>query len=402
MRREQSSTIWSLYPLFAVVALDVVGFAIILPLLPFFAQRFGATPLVLGAAVAAFSLAEFIAGPWLGRLSDRVGRKRVLMFCQAGSFLSFILLGCANTVTLLFLAQIVNGFTSGNLPVAAALATDRAPPHMYRHALGALGAAIGVGAMIGPALSAVLAGISPTAPIWAAVAASGLTLIASAVLLPADHDLAGSDAVDSREPTLRLSAVREVGWPLAASACFQLSLAMFMSQFALYAASQLNWRSHAFGLQEVGSVFAIMGAISIFVQLVGMRQIERVLDPKLVPLLGQAVLGAGFLMFCFAGAITVAFGVLLVSFGSAIARPYMLELIARAARDGGRGQALGLNSAAMAGANIIGPLAAGFLIAQELFALWGLVMALLAILSLFFVRLSSDEGAGESMPPRSN
>ncbi|MBB4199883.1 putative MFS family arabinose efflux permease [Rhodoblastus sphagnicola] len=319
------------------------------------------------------------------------------MLCQTGSFISFILLGSANTIALLFLAQVVNGFTAGNMAVAAALATDRAPPHLYRHALGALSAAIGVGVMIGPALSAALAGLSATAPIWAAVALSGLTLIASALLLPADHGRADSAAVVAKEPAPRWSVLREVAWPLAASAFFHLSFTMFMAQFALFAASQLTWRSHAFGLQEVGSVFAVMGAISIYVQLLGMRQAERVLDPELIPLLGLAVLGAGFLMFCSVGPITVALGVLMVSFGSSISRPYLLDYIARAAHSSGRGQALGLNSAAMAGANMIGPLAAGYLIAQERFALWGVAMAASAILSLSLVCLSRASRSGGSI-----
>src|SRR5712672_345357 len=162
--------------IFLTILVNLIGFGIIIPLLPFYAQTFGASPLVIGLLFASFSLCQLIASPALGDLSDRYGRRPVLVFSLAGTVVSFVMLALAQSVTMLFLSRIVDGLSGGNISTARAYVADITEPKDRARAYGLIGAAFGLGFILGPALSAVLVGISYTAPIWAAAA---LTLVAT-------------------------------------------------------------------------------------------------------------------------------------------------------------------------------------------------------------------------------
>ena len=114
-------------PVFIVVAIDAMGMGVVLPLLPFYSRHFGATPFTIGVLISTFAFCQFLSGPWLGRQSDRYGRKPILLISQLGTCLSFILLACANSLTLVFAARIFAGLTAGNMSVATAwiLACER-------------------------------------------------------------------------------------------------------------------------------------------------------------------------------------------------------------------------------------------------------------------------------------
>src|SRR5438552_5997535 len=162
--------------IFLTIFVNLVGFGIIIPLLPFYAETFGASPIVIGLLFAVFSLCQLIAAPALGDLSDRRGRRPILIFSLLGTVISFVMLALAHTVTMLFLARIVDGLSGGNISTARAYVADVTEPKDRARAYGLIGAAFGLGFIFGPALSGVLAKISYTAPIWAA---AGLTLVAT-------------------------------------------------------------------------------------------------------------------------------------------------------------------------------------------------------------------------------
>src|SRR6478672_7205139 len=162
--------------IFLTIFVNLVGFGIIIPLLPFYAQTFGASPLTIGLLFAVYSLCQLIAAPVLGDLSDRYGRRPVLVFSLAGTVISFVMLAVAHSVAMLFAARIVDGLSGGNISTARAYVADVTEPKDRARAYGLIGAAFGLGFILGPALSGVLAGISYTAPIWAAAA---ITLVAT-------------------------------------------------------------------------------------------------------------------------------------------------------------------------------------------------------------------------------
>src|SRR5438045_3589845 len=164
--------------IFLTILVNLVGFGIIIPLLPFYAESFGASPLVIGLLFAVFSLCQLVSAPALGDLSDRYGRRPVLIFSLLGTVISFAMLALAHSIAMLFAARIVDGLSGGNISTARAYVADVTEPKDRARAYGLIGAAFGLGFIFGPALSGVLARVSYTAPIWAAAA---VTLVAAVV-----------------------------------------------------------------------------------------------------------------------------------------------------------------------------------------------------------------------------
>src|SRR5262249_40479128 len=167
-----------LFIIFLTIFVNLVGFGIIVPLLPFYAETFGASPFTIGLLFAVFSLCQLAAAPALGEWSDRYGRRPILVFSLAGTVVSFVMLALAHNVAMLFAARIVDGLSGGNISTARAYVADVTEPKDRARAYGLIGAAFGLGFIFGPALSGILAHYSYTAPIWAAAA---LTLVATAM-----------------------------------------------------------------------------------------------------------------------------------------------------------------------------------------------------------------------------
>src|SRR5881296_3686038 len=162
--------------IFLTIFVNLVGFGIIIPLLPFYAETFGASPVVIGLLFGVFSLCQLVAAPALGDLSDRYGRRPILVFSLAGTVVSFVMLAVAHSLAMLFAARIVDGLSGGNISTARAYVADVTEPKDRAKAYGLIGAAFGLGFIMGPALSGVLAKVSITAPVWAAAA---ITLVAT-------------------------------------------------------------------------------------------------------------------------------------------------------------------------------------------------------------------------------
>ena len=148
--------------LFFIVFIDLLGFGIIIPQLPFYGVHFGASPAAVTLLMSCYSLAQFIMSPVLGRLSDRIGRRPVLMVSMACSCLAYLWLGFASALWMLFAARLIAGAGAGNIAAAQAYVTDITGPEGRAKAMGMIGAAFGLGFTIGPWLGGVVAGSDPT------------------------------------------------------------------------------------------------------------------------------------------------------------------------------------------------------------------------------------------------
>jgi MFS family permease len=140
-------------PILAIVLVDLMGLSIIIPLLPLFAARFGASPFIIGILQATYPMMQFLGTPILGRLSDRFGRKPILLFSQLGTLAGFVLLGFSNTLWLLFLSRIIDGLSGANMSTAQAAIADSTNEKNRTQGLGLIGAAFGVGFILGPIIA---------------------------------------------------------------------------------------------------------------------------------------------------------------------------------------------------------------------------------------------------------
>src|SRR5947209_7217512 len=272
-----------LFVIFLTIFVNLIGFGIIIPLLPFYAESFGASPVVIGLLFAVFSVCQLVAAPALGDLSDRYGRRPVLIFSLAGTVASFVLLALAHSLTILFLARIVDGLSGGNISTARAYVADITEPQDRARAYGLIGAAFGLGFILGPALSGVLSRYSYTAPIWAAAA---ITLVATAMAwlwLPETVHRAragGGNPFRYLPALLRRPVVRRV---LVIDFVYWCAFAMFQTTFALFAA-----RRFGFDVARTGYFFAAFGILGAVVQGGFIRPVVRRFGDKATFRLGLA------------------------------------------------------------------------------------------------------------------
>lgn len=247
--------------IFLTIFVNLVGFGIIIPLLPFYARTFGASPIAIGLLFASFSLAQLLASPILGDLSDRWGRRPVLILSLIGTAVSFAMLAVAESLTMLFAARIVDGLSGGNITTARAYIADITTEDQRAKAYGLLGAAFGLGFIVGPALGALLSHVSYTAPIWAAAIITVVATVLAWWWLPetVHRAHAGSD------PFWR--ALRHIGdrpalrQVLAIDFIYWMSFAVYQATFALFGA-----RRFGFDATHTGYLFSAFGVVGVVVQ----------------------------------------------------------------------------------------------------------------------------------------
>jgi DHA1 family tetracycline resistance protein-like MFS transporter len=382
----------ALLPIFLVVAVDILGLTLVLPLLPFYAERFGATPQVVGLLVTTYALCQLVAGPFLGQLSDRYGRRRLLIVSQLGTLIGFGILGAANTLWVIFLSRVIDGITAGNLSLAQAYISDVTEPKDRSKAFGIIGIAFGLGFLIGPAISGFLAQYGYRYPVYLACVLSFTSIMATTFYLPEIkiHHEAGAEgsapvAPGGKRLTLlnwaeyvRFFKRPHLGSLLTEFFCFSMAFATFISGFALFAERRYTTHGLPFGVREVGYLYAYSGFLGIIIQggLLG-RLVKRFGDTKLVVVgflsvaIGYAFLSQTYMLPALLVASTIS------SFGTGVLRPTLTSLITQSVGRHEQGIVLGLNQSLMSVAQIVAPIVSGFLIGRGDLSTWGLFAAVM-------------------------
>jgi DHA1 family tetracycline resistance protein-like MFS transporter len=257
-----------LLTIFVIVFIDLLGFSLILPLLPYYAETFGASPTVVGLLVASYAAAQLVGAPLLGRLSDRYGRRPILLASIFGTFIGFLMLGFARSLALLFASRVLDGITGGNLTVAQAYITDVTAPKDRAKSLGLIGAAFGLGFIIGPVIGGTLSQWGYAVPALAAAALSFLNLIAVYFLLPESLTAEMRAALAALpKPAITVRALWEalnrprVGPLLHSRLFFGLASGIFQSIFSLYAKERLGLSA-----QVTAYVLGYVGMLVVIVQ----------------------------------------------------------------------------------------------------------------------------------------
>ncbi len=371
-----------LLPIFLTVFVDVLGLTLMLPLLPFYTEHFGGTPFTVGLLIASYGFCQLISGPILGRLSDRVGRKPVLIVSQMGTFIGFLTIGFANTLWMLFLGRILDGLTAGNLTIAQAYISDVTRPENRTRAFALIGIAFGSGFLIGPAIAGILAHrFGYATPAFAAAGLSLLSIVLTATLLPKKplrpeddgvpaataQAVTGASGAPRPAPDLKGSRTEAFGkffaLPLPRRRlleffAFTLSFSTLIGGLALF----LN-RRFGFNVENVGWVYAFSGLIGGFIQggIIG-RLVKRYGEAKL-SLAGFVTMAIGYCFLGLAFQIPVLLVLVAISgFGVAVTRPALTTLLTKSVGRDEQGAVLGVSQSLSSIAQIVGAPVAGLLI----------------------------------------
>lgn len=364
--------------LFLVMFLVMVGFGIIIPVIPFYAEEIGATPTQLGLLMAVYSLMQFIFAPMWGRISDRIGRKPVIMIGILGLSLSFFLMALSTELWMLFAARIIGGFlSSANMPTVMAYVADITSEEDRGKGMGIIGASVGLGFIFGPAIGGVFSQSSLNTPFYLAGATSLVTFLFVTFVLKESL----SPEQRSNQEKERTSLLKALNGPLSMLFLLQLfvslSLAGLEATFAYFAAEKAG-----LGSVELGYIFMIMGLAGAIVQggLVG--RLTKTLGEGKVIQLGIIISAAGFgLILLTEGFGTAALFLTIFGIGNGLIRPSVSSLLTKKSTTG-HGGTTGLLSSFDSLGRIIGPPLGGWLfsIAIGMPYISGIVLSLVALI----------------------
>jgi DHA1 family tetracycline resistance protein-like MFS transporter len=349
--------------LFLFCIIDTLGFGILIPLVPYMADRFGIAPAFITPILGSYSLCQLLAAPWWGRLSDRHGRRAVLMTSLAGACVSYVLLGCAHNVWWLLASRMLAGFMAGNIAAAFAYASDVSSPEKRAAALGLIGAALGIGFTLGPPVGGLLAGAAVrsanfTLPAVVSACTSLLGILLVRFVLPESHTPQHRRAHpdERRHGSWRLLRARPVLARLAAATLLTTySQSILESIFAVWALHR-----YGFGPRTVGFLLFGIALPALLMQ----GGIVRVLAPRF----GEARLAAAGVLVYVAGLITLGeasalavtvIGLLLCGAGLGAYTPSAYALASKQSQGHDRGAVLGTYAASASLARVLGPFTSG-------------------------------------------
>jgi len=396
-----------LLAIFLIVAVDVLGLTIMIPLLPFYAEKMGASPTEVGWLIGIYAACQLFSGPLLGRLSDHMGRKPLLLVSQAGTFAGFIITAFAPSLWVLFLARAIDGCTAGNLSLAQAYISDVTKPEDRAKSFGIIGIAFGLGFLIGPAISGLLAKYDYRYPIFAAAALSATSILTTYLLLPSVQP-----AVAGRGPAgpggKRLSLIqwgayleyfRQPGlapklWQFLS---FAFGFAMFIAGMPLVLERRLTWAGHPFGPEQVGYTWAFAGLLGIFLQGAALGRLVKRFGERALNRAGFMGYVGGYALLAFCHSIPVLGLATLVTSIGGLVRPTLTSLITQATPRDEQGVVLGLTQSLNSVALIVAPPLGGFLIEHGWLTAWGLTASAVAFVGMLLAS-GSTEQSGSTEP----
>ncbi|HEU0036558.1 MAG TPA: MFS transporter [Kofleriaceae bacterium] len=404
-----------LLPMFLIVLVDVLGFTIVIPLLAFYAEKFGASPLVATTLVSVYAICSLISTPIIGKLSDQHGRKPLLMISQTGTCAGFLVLAFSNSLWMVFVGRILDGLTAGNLSIAQAYISDHTAPENRAKAFGVIGIAFGVGFMFGPALGGSLGALGEHTicypdfatggvlchttsdtlylPFLVAAGLSAFSITCTYLLLPKEPgravaiDAAADAGPGGRRPSafdwrIYLDYFGRPGLRALYVQFFLFSFAfsLFMSGFALFSEHNdyLHWTA-----DEVGYLFAYSGLLGILMQggLLG-RLVKRYGEYKLT-IFSFIAAAAQYAVVGFAkSAAMLVVAATIGVFGHGILRPVITSRITQAVGRHEQGVAIGISGSLSSVAMALAPPTGGLMLDRHWLTAWAMIAAVVSVIGL--------------------
>ncbi|HET9980114.1 MAG TPA: MFS transporter [Ktedonobacterales bacterium] len=346
-----------------VVLVDITGFGLILPLLPFWAERLGANPFEVGLILSVYALAQFLFTPVLGALSDRFGRRPVILISLLIEAAGFALTALAGTLPFLLVARFIGGLGASNIGSAQAVVADVTAPKDRARGMGMVGAAIGVGFVIGPALGGVLASFGPTVPFWAALVVALLNALLVLFLLPETRGKRPV-AVQGAKQQFALFAgwQRAIRTPAIArlilvNLLFTLAFTAMEAVYPLFSQDVFGW-----GATQNGYIFTYVGVIIVIMQGGMVGQLVKRFGERGLQIAGLGLLAVGLALLPFSGTLALMLVALaLLSIGDGAVTPTNNALLSLATPPEAQGETLGLSQGIAGLGRMIAPLIAGAL-----------------------------------------
>jgi DHA1 family tetracycline resistance protein-like MFS transporter len=346
--------------IFVTVMIDLIGFGIVIPVLPLYAERFGASPTVVGLLFGIYSIMQFLFAPALGRLSDRVGRRPVLLLSLIGTAIGFLLMGLATTLWLLFVARAIDGITGGNISTAQAYIADVTGPEERSRGMGLIGAAFGIGFVFGPALAGILSHIDPAAPFYFAGALAAANALALYFFLPESLP-SGERRSRRRNPTVKLSENRRLVSIAAIYFLVTVSFALMTATYSLF-----TKRRFAYDQSHNGYIFAYLGLIGAAIQGGLLGRLIGLLGDELLAIAGIALMAAGlFLLPLSSTCSMLIIASSSIAIGHSLSTPTLNGLASKSTSSDLQGAVFGAMQSVASLARIIGPSMGGWLLDQD-------------------------------------
>jgi len=359
----------ALLTVFLVIFVDLLGFGLVLPLMPFFASEFGASPLTIGLLYSAYSAMQLFFAPFWGNLSDRFGRRPIMMISTLGASISYVIFSFSGSLAILFFSRIMAGAMAGNISAAQAYITDVTDEKNRVKGMGLVGAAFGLGFTLGPALAAWILAMKPSAYALPGLAAAAFSLASFAFvvfLLPETVRVGQMPAAAPKRP----NPLQKIFWTSIAgspdSRLRPLLFCMFaitVAHASLYGAFPL-FCSTKFNMSaaDVGGLFGVMGLIAVLIQGGLMRRLSGRVDEKKLLFAGTAVMMLGLAAIPLVPTrhlLLIAISILAI--GGSLNGPALLSLISKEADPARTGAAMGVSQSASGLARVIGPAWGGLL-----------------------------------------
>ncbi len=341
-----------LLPILGITFIDILGFSILIPLMPFYVQKFGGTPLVIGMLFATFALCQLIAGPIWGNVSDRIGRKAVLIVSQIGATIGWTMLAFAPSLPIVFLARVIEGLSGGNISVTQSYVADVVEPQKRARAYAYIGAAFSAGMIFGPAAGGYLAHAYGFAtPFLLAAALQLLTLVVTVFALPESRQADGERAAATFADiivALRNPSIAPVLWQ---KLVYSLGMYGWFAALTLVLQRQLGLRA-----DTVSYFFAAFASLSIITQIFVVGRLTERLGNRRTNNIGLCATLVSFAIVPFMHDAPSALGMLVFfAFGLSINNATLAALIGEAAPDNARGTVFGVGSSLESAAGVIMP-----------------------------------------------
>jgi len=350
--------------IFLIVFLDLMGMGILIPIIPFVVEPYRADALTVGLLALAFSAAQFVASPYIGVWSDRIGRRPVLLTCLLGGALGYALFGWASSLTLLFASRILAGSTAGSISTAQAYIADISEPKDRAKNFGLIGAAFGLGFILGPALGGILSKISLSAPSYAAAIMSLITFTVATVLLkesnPPEHRAQHTGGWAAINPFTQIRlALDQPAFRTLMLAIFALNAGMtgLQTNFAVF--------THArFGLNAAQNavLYAFLGVMAAVTQGLILRKLAPRINERHLIAWSAAAFAAGQLILAYSFNLSMVYvSIVFTALGFGLAGPTLIGLVSQRADPREQGTLLGTAQSMASFTRVVGPVWAGLL-----------------------------------------